>query len=209
MTWISQNLLAVALLSVSLVPGAGSKAPAGTAQVAGLRYTFLDKSELTNADWKTYINDVKKASGEDSEAYKNTLPDTAVWKQSYRGPYIKSQRYDDWPVIGVSYDQAMDYCVWRSKTISQKERREVTYSLPSLKVLKMASRDSSPNKIAEGLYSTSIGFRTFLGLCENADEMTDVEGIAILGSDRITCMDTITYDVPTASLSFRCMAVLQ
>ncbi len=182
------------------------KAPAGTASVPGARNTFLDKVELTNIGWKEYLYYLKNEEGEDSEEYLNALPDTVIWKLSYDGSFFDTKKYDDWPVIGINYQQAVDYCKWRSKVVSQKENRDIEYSLPSMMVYKLASRDSPHNKVAEGLYSTSMGFRTFLGICENADEMTDEEGLAIMGSSRKNCLDTISYYAPTASLSFRCMA---
>lgn len=184
------------------------KAPAGTASVPNARNTFLDHVELTNIGWKEYLYYLKNEHGADSPDYLSALPDTVIWKLSYDAPFFKSQKYDDWPVIGVSYQQATAYCEWRSMVVSQKEKRQVTYTLPTLKIYKLASRGASPNKVAEGLYATSIGFRTFLGICENADEMTDVEGLAILGSSRINCLDTASYYAPSASLGFRCMATV-
>lgn len=186
-----------------------TKAPAGTASVPNLRNTFLDKAEVTNSAWREYVLYQKDAFGAESPEYHNAIPDTATWKLSYNVSFFTSDRYNDWPVVGISYEQAKAFCKWRSEIISAKEKREITYSLPSMKVFKLSSRDASPNKIAEGLYSTTIGFRTFLGICENADEMTNVEGLAIMGSKRTECLDTLNYVVPTHHLSFRCMAVVR
>ncbi len=209
MTWTYFNILSI-LITASLAPSPlAVKAPAGTASVPGARNTFLDKTELTNIGWKEYLYYLKTEDGEDSESYRNALPDTVIWKLSYDAPFFTSKKYDDWPIIGITYNQATHYCQWRSKVVSQKEKREVDYSLPSMKIYKLASRGSSPNKVAEGLYATSIGFRTFLGICENADEMTAQEGLAIMGSSRTNCLDTLTYYAPTPSLSFRCMAVVK
>lgn len=194
------------MLPASLVV---TKAPAGTVSVPNLRNTFLDKAEVTNSAWREYVLYQKDKFGEESPEFNSTIPDTATWKLSYDVSFFNSDRYNDWPVVGISYEQAKGFCEWRSETISAKEKREITYSLPSMKVFKLSSRDASPNKIAEGLYSTSIGFRTFLGICENADEMTNIEGLAIMGSKRRECLDTLNYVVPTHHLSFRCMAVVK
>ncbi len=206
MTWTYFNILSI-LFAASLTSAPPAiKAPAGTASVPGARNLFLDKAELTNIGWMEYLYYLKTEEGENSSSYKEAIPDTIIWKLSYDAPFFKSKKYNEWPVIGITYQQAVKYCNWRSKVVSQKERRKVVYSLPSMMAYKLASHDSSPNKVAEGLYATSIGFRTFLGLCENADEMTEQEGLAIMGSSRTNCLDTLSYYAPTASLSFRCMA---
>lgn len=206
MKWTYFNFFSILLAAAFAPSPLAIKAPAGTDSVPGARNLFLDKAELTNIAWKEYLYYLKTENGVDSPIYKEAIPDTVIWKLSYNAPFFKSVKYNDWPVIGVTFQQAEKYCQWRSKVVSQKERRKVVYILPSMMAYKLASRDSPPNKVAEGLYATSIGFRTFLGLCENADEMTDHEGLAIMGSSRTNCLDTLSYYAPTPSLSFRCMA---
>ncbi len=206
MNGITTLLISALLAAVLPANPPAYKAPAGTVTVPGVRNVFLDKVEVTNIAWREYLYFQKQEYGADSEEFLSAIPDTAIWKLSYDVPFFGPNRYDDWPITGISYRQAQSYCQWRSMVVSQKEKREVTYSLPSMKIYKLSARDVSPNKIAEGLYSTTIGFRTFLGLCENADEMTDVEGVAIMGSKRVNCLDTMSYFIPTPSLSFRCMA---
>lgn len=185
------------------------KNPAGTANIPGLTNTFLDKTEITNISWKEYVWDVKETYGEESEEYQQSLPDAAVWEMSYQGDFATNQDYYEYPVVGVSYTQAVAYCKWRSERVSEKEHRKIEYSLPTLKAYKMVTRGETENKIAEGLYSTEFGFRTFSGICENAAEMTAEEGIAIAGSDRKTCLELKEYSAPTPTLGFRCMAVLK
>ena len=82
----------------------------------------------------------------------------------------------------------------------------MVYRLPDLKVYERSQAGQNTNKIAEGLYSTELGFRTFLGLCDNAAEMTAEDGVAIKGYSRIECLETYEYYVPGHRLGFRCMA---
>src|SRR5690606_1124350 len=185
------------------------KNPAGTATVPGLTNTFLDKTEITNIAWKEYLYDIRENEGEDSEEYKNSLPDLAVWEMAYGANFNTSTSYDDYPLVGVSYQQALEYCKWRSEGVSEKEQRKIEYKLPTLKAYKMVTRGETENKMAEGLYSTNFGFRTFSGICENAAEMTSEEGVSIAGSDRSTCLELKEYHAPSPSLGFRCMAVLK
>ena len=185
------------------------KNPAGTSGVPGLSNTFLDKTEVTNIAWKEYLYDLKEGEGENSEEYQQSLPDLAVWEMAYGENFIISKSFDDYPLVGVSYQQAVAYCKWRSEQVSEKEHRKIVYTLPSLKEYKMVTGGKTENKMAEGLYSTDFGFRTFSGICENAAEMTINEGISIAGSNRTTCLELKEYHAPSPSLGFRCMAVLK
>ncbi|WP_417589661.1 SUMF1/EgtB/PvdO family nonheme iron enzyme [Owenweeksia hongkongensis] len=185
------------------------KNPAGTSNIPGLHNTFLDKTEITNIAWKEYLYDIKEQEGADSDEYKQALPDLAVWEMAYGENFTASKAYDDYPLVGVSYQQAIAYCEWRSERVSEKEHRKIEYKLPSLKEYKMVTRGETENKMAEGLYSTNFGFRTFSGICENAAEMTNKEGVSIAGANRTICLETKEYHSPSPSLGFRCMAVLK
>lgn len=186
-----------------------SRNPAGTLSVPGLANTFLDKTEVTNIAWKEYLFDLKEKYGASSEEYQQHLPDIILWEMAYGQDFFSSKTYDEYPLVGISFQQATDYCRWRSERVSEKENRKIEYSLPSLREYKVASRGKTENKMAEGLYSTSFGFRSFSGICENASEMTNQEGISIAGSNRVNCLDLREYIEPTPSLGFRCMAVLK
>lgn len=199
----SISLIALVFCSSFLAP---RKAPAGTSPVSGLTNTFLDKTEVTNKAWRDYLEDIRRKG--DSAAYEAALPDLAVWEMAYSNDFTEKEAFNDYPVVGISFQQAKDYCKWRTQHISSKERRRITFSLPSQKVYKLTLNNEDSNKIAEGLYSTNLGFRTFLGLCDNAGEMTNKEGKAIQGSDREDCLDVYEYFTPSHKLGFRCMAKL-
>ncbi len=189
--------------------GVTRKAPAGTVSVPGLTNIFLDKVEVTNKAWRDYLLTLKRDGGAESEKFLAALPDTGIWKLAYNEVFFKPHPYDEYPIVGISYEQAREYCRWRSELISGKEKRRITFSLPSVKVYKMVNDAADMNKIAEGLYSTKLGFRTFLGLCDNAAEMTAIEGEAIQGSDREQCVELYEYYLPSHKLGFRCMAELR
>lgn len=185
-----------------------SRHPAGTSAVPGMHNTYLDKTEVTNIAWKEYVWDLKERYGEASSKFSSSLPDKVIWELAYGGDFMTDRNHQEYPIVGVSFEQANEYCAWRSKRVSEKENRDIVYMLPSLKAYKIVTRGKTDNKIAEGLYSTSIGFRTFSGICENAQEMTSERGVAIAGSNRETCLELQEYTEPTASLGFRCMARL-
>lgn len=200
-------LLIILLPQLSMLPM--RKAPPGMQKVQGLRNTFLDKVEMTNARWRHYLRQLRKEHGDSSAQLQEALPDLALWNLAYGEDFLDSTARPHHPLVGVTYQQAVNYCQWRSTYISGREHREVEFSLPSMMVYKLAFDDGNDNKIAEGLYSTGLGFRSFLGLCDNAAEMTAAEGSAIYGYSENGCLETFNYGAPSHALGFRCMAIVQ
>ncbi len=199
------TLLLIMLGVMAFVPY--RKAPAGTQAIPGLRNAFMDQAEVTNGQWRAYLGSLAKA---DSAAYYAALPDLGVWFLAYEAHFSKEQeRYEDYPVVGVSYEQAQAYCQWRSKEVSRRENRRISYRLPGLKSYRMCLSDQHRNKVAEGLYSTRLGFRSFLGFCDNAAEMIEDKGQAIRGSKGNDCLETYQFGAPEPALGFRCVAYLE
>ena len=60
------------------------------------------------------------------EVYNKSLPDTLVWrdKLGYNEPYVtqylRHPAYDNYPVVGVSWTQANDFCVWRTDRVNER-----------------------------------------------------------------------------------------
>ncbi len=193
-------------MALAIYAGMGTlnRPPAGTFNVPGMRNVFLDKTEVTNSEYRFYLSQLKLEA--DTAAFDIAHPDTAVWHLSYEDHFWNEKSYSDYPVVGVNYEQATAYCAWRSKYVSEREQRKVVYKLPEIKVYRLTQAGQPTNIIAEGLYSTELGYRTFLGLCDNAAEMTNTAGIAIRGYQGQECLETYEYFVPEHRLGFRCMA---
>ncbi len=84
---------------------------------------FIDKSEVTNIDWKEYQYWNKLVFGKESIEYIKTTPDTTVWLDGARPDsslminYYRSPKYDKFPVVGVTQEQVMQYSNWRSDRV--------------------------------------------------------------------------------------------
>ena len=87
---------------------------------------YLDQTEISNLNWGEYLYWVKRVYGVDyPELYKKALPDTLVWrnKLSYNEPYVdyylRHPAYRDYPVVGINWLQANDYCSWRTDRVNE------------------------------------------------------------------------------------------
>lgn len=95
--------------------------PPGTITIA--ENFYADECEITNIDYLEYLFWTKRVYGETSPTYRAALLDTLVWQHelSYSEPYTtyyhSHPAYIDYPVVGISYEQAKNYAKWRSDRV--------------------------------------------------------------------------------------------
>jgi sulfatase modifying factor 1 len=83
---------------------------------------YMDETEIANIHWLEYLFYVQKDSSGD--IYETALPDTTVWYKdlAYNDFYVRSYlRYPGFrffPVVGVNWTQANDYCLWRTTMVN-------------------------------------------------------------------------------------------
>ena len=87
---------------------------------------YMDHTEVTNLHWMEYVNWMRRVYNKSyPHIYKKCLPDTLVWRSplSYREKYVdyylRHPSYRDYPVVGVSWLQANDFCKWRTDRVNE------------------------------------------------------------------------------------------
>ena len=87
---------------------------------------YMDETEVTNQFWLEYVWWLQRVYGSSyPEIVERALPDTAAWrnKLAYNEPmvnyYLRHPAYRDYPVVGVSWLQANDFCKWRSDRVNE------------------------------------------------------------------------------------------
>lgn len=86
---------------------------------------YLDQFEVTNFNWLEYLYWIKRTYEEYPMIYKNALPDTNCWRSplAYNEPYVeyylRHPAYQNYPVVGVSWNQANDFCKWRTDRVNE------------------------------------------------------------------------------------------
>ncbi len=91
---------------------------------------YMDETEVSNTDWLEYMYWIRQNFPADAEAYYNAIPDTLVWRrplslnEPYVDNYLRHPAYKDYPVVGVSWLQTQDYCIWRTDRVNEKLLRD-------------------------------------------------------------------------------------
>ena len=94
---------------------------------------YMDETEVANVDWLEYMYWTRQSFPADYEHYYSTLPDTLVWRKplSYNDPfvnnYLRHPAYQDYPVVGVTWEQASAYCKWRTDRVNEQILRDHGY----------------------------------------------------------------------------------
>lgn len=88
---------------------------------------YMDETEVTNSFWLEYVYWLNRVYGETyREVVIRALPDTLVWREklSFNEPYVdyylRHPAYQDYPVVGVSWNQANDFCKWRTDRVNEQ-----------------------------------------------------------------------------------------
>lgn len=87
---------------------------------------YMDRTEVTNFHWLEYMNWMKRVYYKSyPHIYKKCLPDTLSWRRTlgyrekYVNYYLRHPSYRDYPVVGVSWLQANDFCKWRTDRVNE------------------------------------------------------------------------------------------
>ena len=86
---------------------------------------YLDETEISNFHWCEYMYWVGRTYTEYPMVYKKSLPDTLSWREKlgfnekYVEYYLRHPAYRDYPVVGVSWMQANEFCRWRTDRVNE------------------------------------------------------------------------------------------
>ena len=95
-----------------------------------VRSFYMDEAEVSNSEYFLYVQYTKDVFSPSRKEYKHiytsVLPDTLVWRKSLGNTdiltenYLRHPAYADYPVVGVSWLQANEYCKWRTNAVNLK-----------------------------------------------------------------------------------------
>ncbi len=87
---------------------------------------YMDKYEVTNINWREYLHWMEIVfQATAPNLVKAATPDFTVWREelAYNEPYLENYfthpAFNFYPVVGVTWEQAVDYCVWRTDRVNE------------------------------------------------------------------------------------------
>jgi formylglycine-generating enzyme len=87
---------------------------------------YMDETEVGNIDYREYLDWLERVyGGSYPEVISKAMPDTLVWREelSYNEPFVENYfrhpSYDEYPVVGVNWLQANEYCKWRTDRVNE------------------------------------------------------------------------------------------
>ncbi|MCQ2286166.1 MAG: hypothetical protein MJZ76_04750, partial [Bacteroidales bacterium] len=103
---------------------------------------YYDNDEIRVIDYMEYQFWVKRIFGKESSEYRATLPDTSIIRSqiSFVNPetYATHPAYKNFPILGVSPEQARAYCRWRTDRVAE-------YMLAQMKFREWESEQNPDN----------------------------------------------------------------
>ncbi|MCG8473957.1 MAG: SUMF1/EgtB/PvdO family nonheme iron enzyme [Cytophagales bacterium] len=106
---------------------------------------YMDDSEITNNEYRQYIHVLLEDSVSDlgeELIYERYYPDTASWNTDFShhlgdpmvAYYFSHPGYDDYPVVGVSWEAAKHFAKWRSNHMNQYREAQGEFRMPDFRL---------------------------------------------------------------------------
>jgi gliding motility-associated lipoprotein GldJ len=94
-----------------------------------VRSFYMDETEVTNLMYNEYLDWLERVYKNQGDAYSNVytaaLPDTMVWRsplgfnEDMVNNYLRHPSFQDYPVVGVTWQQATKYAKWRTERVNE------------------------------------------------------------------------------------------
>lgn len=85
---------------------------------------YMDRTPITNLDYREYLYDLQKSGL--VEEYKAAMPNQQVLVEGFscndpllEACYLEGPWFMYYPVVGVSWEQARQYCKWRTRKVKE------------------------------------------------------------------------------------------
>ena len=88
---------------------------------------YMDQYETRNVDWREYTHWLSVVFGNTAPAIvERAQPNKETWREelAYNEPYLNfyftHPAYNQYPIVGVTWEQVMNFCSWRTDRVNEK-----------------------------------------------------------------------------------------
>ncbi|AEH01530.1 gliding motility lipoprotein GldJ [Lacinutrix sp. 5H-3-7-4] len=102
-----------------------------------LQSFYMDETEVTNLMYMEYLDWIKRVYPPEEEnfraIYEGVVPDTLVWRnrlgynEVMTENYLRHPGYAEYPVVGVSWIQAVEFANWRTDRVNEMYLQQEGY----------------------------------------------------------------------------------
>lgn len=141
---------------------------------------YMDETEVRNIDYREYTYWLERVFSSDIDPQRkilnNALPDTLVWRNpmAYNDPYVeyyfRHPTFNQYPVVGVSWIQANDYCLWRTDRVNEKKLVDEGY-------IEMSTDQKGPYHFTTEAFLLGLYQPTYRNAMESLDPNKDTRNI--------------------------------
>lgn len=128
---------------------------------------YIDRTEVANVHYREYLYWLTRVFDPTDPAnlpiIEGALPDTLVWRSelSYNEPlvefYFRHPGFNNYPVVGVTWRQASDFCLWRSDRVNEGILLQKGYINKQALLGQQGSNNFTTKSYLLDLYQTAPG----------------------------------------------------
>ena len=152
---------------------------------------YMDETEVTNVMYHEYLDWLKKVfpptNNEYRKIYQGALPDTLVWRnrlgysEVMTNNYLRHPAYATYPVVGVSWIQAVEFSNWRTDRVNELileqegfTTRDARYDVTIGTTFNTETYLNAPTKTYGGNDSITRGGKRSETLLKRNEDSTDI-----------------------------------
>ncbi len=161
---------------------------------------YMDETEVTNQMYLEYLDWLKRVFPPTEQNYRNiyygAVPDTLVWRnrlgynETMVNNYLRHPAYAQYPVVGVSWVQAVEFSKWRTDRVNEKQlvesgyiSEETLYKTEAGATFNTETYINAPSRVYGGnTEMTQSGKKSQKLVEDNTSTQTDAEGNTITTS---------------------------
>lgn len=173
---------------------------------------YMDETEVTNMMYLEYLDWLKNVFPPSQENYRNiyagAVPDTLVWRnrlgfnETMVNNYLRHPAYANYPVVGVSWIQAVEFSKWRTNRVNELQLEQEGYTKEGARLTDVEAGTTfdtetylnAPSKVYGGNDEITRGGKNAEDLGTTGEEGGEAKNIYIQRKDGILLPE---YRLPT------------